>query len=221
MSNIVKAIQKIYPNIQGGFVYWQTKQDGSPLDSPIDGLVWENTEYNKPTWEQIEEKLLDIDLQEAKDIKISQLKANRDQACEKDLISFQGNEIIDNGNGSFTTTTNLVDFAFRTKKSTVELTSPSNVIDSCLRGKTIRYSCEILNPSRKGYIEMTPTLAQSIEDHLIQRAETNIAYVNQLEDQIEAINIIEDVIVDGVVTVPGKTLQDCIDEINNIDITFS
>lgn len=32
---------------------------------------------------------------------------------------------------------------------------------------------------------------------------------------------IEEVIVDGVVTIEGKTLQQCIDEINNLDITFS
>jgi hypothetical protein len=54
-SNIVaKAIKLIYPEIEGGFIYWQTKYDGSEWESPIDGLVWENTEFEKPTWEQIE-----------------------------------------------------------------------------------------------------------------------------------------------------------------------
>lgn len=51
--NIIKAIQTIYPSIQGGFSYWQTKYDGSEWENPIDGLVWENTEFEKPTWEQI------------------------------------------------------------------------------------------------------------------------------------------------------------------------
>jgi hypothetical protein len=140
-------------------------------------------------------------LQEAKDSKISQIKANRKAANQKDLISIQANEITDNGDGSFTATTNLVDFAFRTKSSEDELTSPSNLLNACLRGNTIRYSCEILNPTRKGYVEITPAIAGNIETHLIARGETNVAYANQLEKDVDDCTTIED--------------------INNIDITFS
>ena len=41
-------------------------------------------------------------------------------------------------------------------------------------------------------------------------------FVNQVID----CTTIEEVIVDGVVTVEGKTAQQCIEEVNNIDITF-
>lgn len=62
MSNIIKAIQEIYPNIKGGFVYWETKQDGSPWDNPIDGLIWTNAEYQKPDWESISIKINQVSL---------------------------------------------------------------------------------------------------------------------------------------------------------------
>ena len=42
-----------------------------------------------------------------------------------------------------------------------------------------------------------------------------------LKASINSIEVIEEVIVDGVVTVEGKTAQQCIEEVNNIDITFS
>jgi len=89
MNNVIKAIQAIYPEvkdgngnitdagIKGGFVYWETKLNGSDLDNPIDGLKWENIEYAKPTWEQIEAEFVNVDLQEAKDKKIIELKANK------------------------------------------------------------------------------------------------------------------------------------------------
>lgn len=57
---IIEAIKLIYPEIQGGFVYWQTQYDGSPLKDPIDGLVWENQEFPKPNWKQIEDALIEV-----------------------------------------------------------------------------------------------------------------------------------------------------------------
>jgi len=72
---VIEAIKKIYPTIQGGFVYWQTNQDGSSLVNPIDGLIWENAEFTKPTWEQIEAQLSIVELEEAKNSKISQCLA--------------------------------------------------------------------------------------------------------------------------------------------------
>lgn len=78
MSNIIKAIRKIYPDIEGGFVYWETKQDGSPLDNPIDGLKWENTEYPKPTWDQITSNMdSNIDILKTKHVSVIKSEANR------------------------------------------------------------------------------------------------------------------------------------------------
>lgn len=94
MSNIIKAIREIYPDIKEGVCYWESKQDGSPLDSPIDGLIWENTEFVRPTWDQIESKLGDIALKEAKDKKKEEIKALRKSNLLKSTpqtITYSGN----------------------------------------------------------------------------------------------------------------------------------
>ena len=80
---VLEAIKIIYPSIQGGFVYWETQSNNEPWQNPIDGLVWENTQYLKPTWEQIEPLFAEIELQDAKEAKITQLKINLDNASKK------------------------------------------------------------------------------------------------------------------------------------------
>lgn len=72
MSNVIKAIQQIYPDIKEGYTYWETKYDGSPLDNPIDGLVWENIEYTQPSWEEIEAQFPSVKLKDEQDIKLAQ-----------------------------------------------------------------------------------------------------------------------------------------------------
>ena len=57
MLKVIDAIKKIYPEINGGFVYWETRQDGLAWENPIDGLVWENQQFEKPTWQQIQDNL--------------------------------------------------------------------------------------------------------------------------------------------------------------------
>jgi len=82
---VIEAIKKIYPTIQGGFVYWKTQYNGSPLANPIDGLVWENTEFAKPTWSQIEAQLSIADLEEAKSSKLAQITPARDAFMYADI----------------------------------------------------------------------------------------------------------------------------------------
>jgi len=93
MSNIIKAIQEIYPDIEGGFVYWETKQDGTPLDNPEDGLIWENIEYSKPLWSNVEAKLNEVDLQEAKDAKTTEIEQAR-KDYQYSNITFEGNDYL-------------------------------------------------------------------------------------------------------------------------------
>jgi|GEM_PF-4586897 len=57
-KRVLEAIKNIYPGIQGGYSYWETKYDGSPLDTDIDGLIWENETYPKPTWSQITSNMI-------------------------------------------------------------------------------------------------------------------------------------------------------------------
>ena len=83
---IIEAIKKIYPTIQGGFVYWETQNDLTPWENPIDGLVWENTEFSKPTWEQIEAQLGIVELEEAKTSKLALLLTGRKDFQYKNVV---------------------------------------------------------------------------------------------------------------------------------------
>ena len=94
-ESIIKAIKLIYPQIQGGFVYWETQSNGKPWENPIDGLVWENTQYPKPTWAQIEPLLAEIELQKAKEAKIATLLENYKLAIKKDYY-ISSATLIDN-----------------------------------------------------------------------------------------------------------------------------
>lgn len=58
---VIKAIYKIYPSIQGGFTYWETQENGTPHVDDIDGLRWSNSQYEKPSWQQI---LANLDTEE-------------------------------------------------------------------------------------------------------------------------------------------------------------
>ena len=86
---VVESIKLIYPSITGGFVYWETNQDGTPHKNPIDGLVWENTEFSKPTWEQIEAQLSIVGLKEVKEAKKAEINAQRDTNINKPIFHSQ------------------------------------------------------------------------------------------------------------------------------------
>jgi hypothetical protein len=73
MDNIIETIKEIYPDIEGGFVYWTTKEDGSAWENPIDGLIWNNTEFSKPDWETIELKSLEVNFKNSIEYKLQQL----------------------------------------------------------------------------------------------------------------------------------------------------
>ena len=92
MTNIIKAIQKIYPDIEGGFVFWETKSDGKLFTNPIYGLRWNNTKYKKPSWSDIEVALSSIELQEAIDKKKKEINKERDDALSKSILFVQDNK---------------------------------------------------------------------------------------------------------------------------------
>jgi hypothetical protein len=94
--NVIKAIQTIYPNIQGGFSYWQTKFDGSDWKNPIEGLVWENKQFEKPTWEQIEaaNQQLEEDLKETTEKKKLRIKSEL-ISSRKSFLEFSRVEAIE------------------------------------------------------------------------------------------------------------------------------
>ena len=58
-KKVADSIKKIYPDLNGGFVYFETKEDGTPWENLIDGLFWESEEFLKPDWQTIENNFLD------------------------------------------------------------------------------------------------------------------------------------------------------------------
>jgi len=98
MSNIVEAIRLIYPDIQGGFTYWETEYNCNNWQNPVDGLVWENNNYPKPSWSQITEKINQLSLINAKKDKISKINNQRDsrliQNTPQTLNVYQGTNLV-------------------------------------------------------------------------------------------------------------------------------
>jgi hypothetical protein len=70
LNLIIKAIQKIYPTLEGGYSY------NSGETNFTEALRWESLEFAKPTWEQIEPLLPEIELEEAKEAKKNTLLEN-------------------------------------------------------------------------------------------------------------------------------------------------
>ena len=66
-NTIFKAIKLIYPQIEGGYTYWENQTNLA------DGLVWENKIFPKPKWEDIQKLIPQIELEDAKAQKINEL----------------------------------------------------------------------------------------------------------------------------------------------------
>lgn len=54
MTDYLQKIQYLYPGIQG-VMYWHTQSDGTPWNNPYDGIVWENTDIEKPSQAMLDE----------------------------------------------------------------------------------------------------------------------------------------------------------------------
>jgi hypothetical protein len=155
-------------------------------------------------------------LQEAKDIKISQLKSNRNNANLKPM-SAVANEIT-HINGVFNETANQVSFMFDTVSSEQPATEPNTIILGVLLGSIknsdfmIRYSCKINEGQevRKGYVLLNESATSNIQAHLINRNENNISFTNDAEDEINAINTTDDIDLDAAIVL-----------INAVDISFT
>lgn len=88
---ILKAIKITYPQIEGGYAYWENQAN------PADGLVWENQIFSKPKWEDIQKLIPQIELEDAKAQKINELKANFEIASKRPHVLNGVKQIDKNG----------------------------------------------------------------------------------------------------------------------------
>ena len=131
--------------------------------------------------------------------KKSQLKANRDAANLRPMISIQADEVL-YSEGEETRTSNKKYFAFSVTETGQPATSPSSIIFSTLLASSVnpayflRYSCFIIEggSTRKGYVAIDAVVASTILNHISHRATTNIAYANEIESLINSANSIEE-----------------------------
>ena len=85
---IHKAIKLIYPQLEGGYTYWENQVN------PADGLVWENKIFPKPKWEDIEKLIPQIELEDAKAQKINELNSFILAEKTKPYTTFTAPELI-------------------------------------------------------------------------------------------------------------------------------
>ena len=146
----------------------------------------------------------EVQLQEAKDAKIAQMKINRDNNINKDYISSQGNELTYNPSTGIWDQGESFYFHFSVKLTDSTSTNPEVVLRAAKENDVI-YSCDIIDSSveggiRKGYINLDAVLSDNIGFHVRDRTQKSIIWANTLEIEINACNTIE--------------------EVNNIDINF-
>lgn len=189
---IYDIIKKIYPELDGGFTF---RQNEEKFD---DALFWESTKYPKPTFEQIQEVLPLVELEQAKQIKIKQLKENRNQRLLKVMKFTKAFEIVFDDQGLDVITNNEVFFEFRVTSTGQPATEPNSLLLNAITktgDKYIRYSCVIIEGenSRKGYIQLNSVVANNLLNHIEQRNTDYIKLSNDLETEINNCLTLEEV----------------------------
>jgi hypothetical protein len=216
MSNVVNAIKKIYPNITNGFVYWETKNNGEPWENPIDGLNWQNKEFDKPTWDQIKSKFNNIELTQAKEKKLKELEGIKNDLDSSNYdhyhnAYFPAYEVIDGvlqteaGGVSFQVDLqfrqvngrNIVDIINYIKNANIEnrlrlLESNKDQVK-----EYIDYFCDIIDNAgnflRKGQVRLDIKLARALEGHVLYRLAVNSTYFRSIKEAINNSTIVAEI----------------------------
>jgi len=184
--NIIKAIQKIYPNLQGGFVYSET-DNGAPFLHPIDGLRWESQEYPKPTWEQIEPLLPALELEEAKEAKKRKIE---EIYLQENLKPHFFDGLVLSGLGTGTIKKYRFSLDFQNQK--IPALEPDRYLKiSCITQRPLPYAT-VDEKNNKIVVRIKPSEALTILNHVINRFQTNFAIYSIIQTQIENCKKIED-----------------------------
>jgi hypothetical protein len=208
---IFKAIKKIYPSIEGGYTFWENSIN------PADGLVWENKQFAKPKWNEIEALIPAIELQDAKDEKLSKLETFILSKKTEKYTSHLAPEIIDNSkigaevkfywhvdsipNSNLTPESVLskcnIDYVScmnLAKKTGIDYASEKTIYNTCIKQKIVPYSTTIIKDGKEqaGVVNVLP-VAFSIADHIQNREINNNKLLKIKEIQINACKSVEEV----------------------------
>ena len=208
---IFKAIKNIYPTIEGGYTYWENSIN------PADGLVWENKQFAKPKWNEIEALIPAIELQDAKDEKLAKLEAFILSKKTEKYTSHLAPEIIDGSrigaevkfywhvdsipNSNLTPesvlnkcTMDYVSCMNFAKKTGTDYASEKSIYDNCIKQKIVPYSTTIIKDGKEqaGVVNIF-SVAFSIADHIQNREINNNKLLKIKEIQINACKSVEEV----------------------------
>lgn len=130
-------------------------------------------------------------LQKSKTSKITELKLLRDNANIENSTYTGAREIIVNNDGT-STFGNIVSFIFECKITNYEngASHPDKILSFCInRSKSISYSCKIQEEGgyRKGLVEITPQIAEFLENHIAERNTLNYLKYNAKIIEIDQI----------------------------------
>jgi hypothetical protein len=191
---VIEAVKTIYPNIKGGFSYWQTKPDGTPWESDIDGLVWENENYSKPNIEQLNGIIETLLVKDAKAKKIAEIKTIRDSKNIEPITDHQGFLIDEEG----LVTTQESYFVFYTNRhQTNPASDPDSIISRVLDLGSIPYFTKDIS-GNKITIQLTEELVTSLRQRIAERNNNNYRLSSLIEveinsaqtkEEVEAINL--------------------------------
>jgi hypothetical protein len=186
---VIEAVKTIYPNIKGGFSYWQTKPDGTPWESDIDGLVWENENYSKPNLEQLNGVIEAFLVKDAKAKKIAEIKAIRDSKNIEPITDHKGFLIDEEG----ATTAQESYFIFHTNRHQTNPTSdPDSIISRVLDLGAIPYFTKDIS-GNKITIQLTAELATSLRQRIAERNNNNYRLSSLIEVEINSAQTKEEV----------------------------
>ena len=205
--NIIEAIKKIYPNIQGGYGYAET-DNGVPWQNPIDGLRWENQEFPKPTWEQIKKVLPIVELEEAKEKKHHQLTDDYLKTNLEDKIH-EGKIIQGKGIGT------IRQFKFKQKyDNPIPALDTDRFLNICIiSDKPLPYETEA-KEGDKVVVQITPTKAKEILNHMINRYQMNYAIYTVLRNKLDICKNIDEV--NKIIWDPNVITQDQLMQISKL-----
>jgi hypothetical protein len=178
---IIKAIQKLYPQIKGGYTVWQ---DRANFDEMLD---WESQEYPKPTWEQIEPLFPALELEEAKEAK---KHAMEEIYLQENLKPHFFDGLVLSGLGVGTIKKYRFSLDFQNQK--IPALEPDRYLKiSCITQRPLPYAT-VDEKNNKIVVRIKPNEALTILNHVINRFQTNFAIYSIIQTQIENCKKIED-----------------------------
>jgi hypothetical protein len=200
---IIKAIQKLYPQIKGGYTVWQDRANFDEM------LAWESQEYPKPTWEQIEPLLPEIELEEAKEAK---KHAMEEIYLQENLKPHFFDGLVLSGSGTGTIKKYRFSLDFQNQK--IPALEPDRYLKiSCITQRPLPYAT-VDDKNNKIVVRIKPNEALTILNHVINRFQTNFAIYSIIQTQIENCKKIEDL--DKIVWDPKLATPEMLTQISKL-----